>query len=427
MILRTRHAGNVAVRSGTIGNSTVPLNGSSYIAFSGATVNSDRANGLAAYGAAIRLIATTIASFDMCVYKGRGAEKQMVEDHPAARLLCEPAVGLCDQYTWVHDLARCVENDGNWFGRKIRHNGQVVSVDPIDPNLVRVRVEATGKVFDVMDGRGWRTLTTRDVLHVRGFAHTGFASGFSAMRLWANELGNALALSEFQGAFFRNGASPGVALKMPGKFDREQARQALDAWSADHSGLPNAHRPALLWGGAELATIPVNMSDAQFIESQKFTVEQIARITGVPAAMLDAGATATGRANTEQDALRFLTFCVLPRSKRILSALAADRDLFPEAGVYPAFEYGDMLAVDAATQAQVDKEHVQSGIFLVDEIRARKGMPPLPPIPADWTQAPGQIPQLTPVGGSPNPTVDTSHPTPAHAGDAAGMSVVDPD
>lgn len=428
MILRTRHAGDVAVRGGPIGDSSIPLNGAAYAPFSGALLNRDRVVGLAAYGAAIRLIATTIASFELCVYEGTASGKREMDDHPAALLLEDPAPGLCDSFDWLHDLARCVEVDGNWFALKRRSKGKLVALDPIPPDAVRVRRSPDGfKVFDVMDGTGWRTMSTRDILHVRGFTHTGFVSGFSAMRLWANDLGNALALSEFQGAFFRNGAAPGLVIEVPGRVNHAEAKQMLDLWSQDHQGLPNAHRPAVLWNGASVTQIPVNMSDAQFIESQKFSVEQIARITGVPAAMLDAGNVTTGRANTEQDALRFLTFCILPRAKRILAALAGDRDLFPDRNVYPQFEYDEMLAVDAQTQASVDKEMVQSGIFLVDEVRARKGLPPLPPVPDDWTQAPGMVPQITPVGGAPNPTAETGRTAPAEVSDDAGEATISGD
>lgn len=422
-VYRTRNAGNLAVRSGTIGDSSIPLNGAGYISWSGASASRKNIIGLAAYAAALRLISMTIASFELCVYQGKGPMKRDADDSPAAELLGNPSPGLVDGYSWLHDLAFQVENDGNWFGLKRKNTrGKLVGIDSVNPDIVQVRQDKTGiKVFDISDGTRWRTLTTSDVLHVRGFAHTGFLSGFSAMRLWANELGNALALSEFQGTFFRNNAAPGVVIEMPGKPDREQAKLFLEQWQSDHAGLPNANKPGIVWNGAKVTSIPVNLTDAQFIEAQRFSVEQIARITGVPAAMLDAGST-QGGGTTEQDALRFMTFCVMPRARRILSALHADGDLFPDKTLYPQFEYDQMLAVDAATQAQVDKEYVQSGIFLVDEIRARKGQGPLPPVPADWTQQPGMVPQITPVGGAPNPTATTPPETPVE--DDAGEYVI---
>jgi len=414
VILATRHAGNVTVRSGEFGDSTIPPNGAQYATFSGALLSRDRVNGLSAYAAANGLISMTMAAMELCVYQGKGAEKRERDDHPAQELFRDPAPGLVSPFDFIGDLARCVETDGNWCAIKLKRRGKVVALDPIPPEAFQIRQGTDGfKVFDIQDGTRRRTLTTADVLHVRGRTTRGFLSGFTVMQLYANEIGNALALSEFQGAFFRNGAAPGLVIEMPGRFDKEQARLMLDVWRQDHGGLPNASKPALMWGGAKVTPIPVSASDAQFIESQKFSVEQIARITGVPAAMLDAGTVSTGRQTTEQDALRFLTFCILPRAKRILSALATDPDLFPDRTAYPQFEYDDLMAVDAATQATVEKERVQSGIELVDEIRARKGLPPLPPIPADWTQRPGMVPQLTPVGGSPNPTVNTNGATPA--------------
>lgn len=414
MILRTLHNGNVAVRSGPIGDSSIPVRGS--IAYTGRPVDVERATGLAAYGAAVRLIATTMATFDIDVYEGEGAMKREVTSEPVAELLDQPVYGG-SSFDWLSDIAMSVETMGNAFCAKIRKGNTVVELRPIDPSAVRVRPDREyGKVFDVWQPGGWQTLTSRDILHVRGFTVNGFCSGFSSVQMYRHALGNALGLEEFQGRYFANDASPGVVLEVPGKPDREQARLMLETWQADHQGLPNARKPGIVWNGAKVTSIPVNMTDAQFIEAQRYGVEEVARITGVPAGLLDAS-TATTTPSTEQDWLRFLRLCLYPRSRRVLAALHADPDLFPDRKVYPAFEYDSMLAVDAATQATVDKEHVQSGIFLVDEIRARKGMGPLPPIPADWTQAPGMVPQLTPVGGAPNPTVGTGKTAPVAVAD----------
>lgn len=422
MILATRYAGNVAMRSGVIGDSTPPSRLTANRAWSGVQVDVAAATGLASYGAAIRLISTTIATFELGLYQGEGAKKTLVETGWLADLFDYPwSEGSC--FDWLSDIAVGPEGHGNTFLQKMKNRrGQVVELVPVDPELVRVRRLKGVKVFDVLsiDDRKWSTLTPSEILHVRGFSIRGFLSGFSPVAMHRDAIGNSIGLSEFQGRFFSNDARPGVVISVPGKVDREQARLMLDIWESDHAGLSNAHKPALLWNGATVIPVPVSMTDAQFIEANHYGVLEIARITGVPASLLDAGTTKTP-ISTEQDWLRFMRMCVYPRSRRILQALMADRDLFPYGSeIYPAFEYDAVLAVDAATQALVDKEHVQSGILLVDEVRGRKGLGPLPPVPADWALEPGKIPQITPVGGAPAPLVGTGKAT-----GAAPVPVVD--
>jgi hypothetical protein len=94
--------------------------------------------------------------------------------------------------------------------------------------------------------------------------------------------------------------------------------------------------------------------------------------------------------------------------RRIELALAADLDLFANTDVYPQFTTDDLLRADALTQAQVEHYQIQDGSLLPDEARAKRGQTPLPPIPEDPSQTPGMVPQVTPVGGAPNPVLAPS-------------------
>jgi hypothetical protein len=101
--------------------------------------------------------------------------------------------------------------------------------------------------------------------------------------------------------------------------------------------------------------------------------------------------------NVEQDTKRFLSFGLQSRLGRIQAAVRRDRDLFPAGtGLYPEHYTRNFIRLDAATEAEVRHKDVQSGVLLPDEARAELGLPPLP-------DGAGAIPQLTPVGGAPNP------------------------
>jgi HK97 family phage portal protein len=395
MIVRTVR-GNREFRTTEFGSSVIPPPGFGYSAFSGIPVTADRTFGLPAVIAAVRLIATLTATMDLGVYRGTGGDKETAEDSWQDKLLDQPNSEQ-SQFDFISDVAAGPEGYGNAFVEKVKFRGEVVELIPRDPDYVRVRRDGGRKVFDVsVDGRTRRNLTPAQILHVRGFTTSGYLSGFSPITLHRNALGTALALEEFQGRYFANNAEPGGAIVMPGSTTKTRALEILDLWSASHGGVSNAGKPGILSGGATWQTIGISLVDAQFVEAQKFTVEQIARIFGVPQDLIGGALDRGVAATAEQVGLRFLSFFLMPRLKRIEMAFAADLDLFAQTDVYPKFVTDDLLRADALTKAQVQHMQIQSGVLLADEARAEMGLPPLP-------DGVGQIPLVTPVGAGPNP------------------------
>jgi HK97 family phage portal protein len=408
MIVRSVR-GNREFRSGEFGSSAIPPPGSGYTSFSGIPVTSDRTFGLPAVMAAIRLVSEVTAAMDIGVFRGTGGDKKVADDSWQDKLMDQPNVEQ-SQFDFLSDVSAGVEGYGNSFVEKVKFRGEVVELIPRDPEYCRIRRDGGRKVFDIsVDGRTRSGLTQAQILHVRGFSVSGYASGFSPIAMYRQSLGTALALQEFQGRYFANNAEPGGAIVMPGSTTKTRALEILDLWSASHGGVSNAGKPGILSGGATWQTIGISLIDAQFIEAQRFSVEQIADMFRVPpdliGAVIDKGVAATA----EQVGLRFLVFYLLPRLRRIELAFASDLDLFAQTDVYPQFTTDDLLRADAATKAAVEHMQIQDGTLLVDEARADRGRPPLP-------DGIGQIPQITPVGGGENPV---PIPTPSTNGSTA--------
>ena len=400
MILRSVR-GNREFRAAEFGSSAIPPPGAGYSAFSGVPVTTERTFGLPAVMGAIRLVSEVTAALDIGVFRGSGADKETAEDSWQDALLDNPNTDQ-SQFDFLSDVSSGVEGYGNAFVEKVKYRGRVVELIPRDPDHVRIRREGNNKVFDVsLDGRT-RHLTSAQILHFRGFAINGYLSGFSPITVYRQALGTSLALQEFQGRYFANDATPSGAIEIPGGTNKVRSLEILELFNASHQGVSNAGKPALLSNGATWKSIGISLLDAQFIEAQRFSVEQIADMFRVPpdliGAVVDRGVAATA----EQVGLRFLVFYLLPRLRRIESTLACDLDLFGGHEVYPEFTTDDLLRVDALTQAQVEHYQIQDGSLLPDEARAKRGEKPLPPIPKDPSLTPGMVPQITPVGGAPN-------------------------
>jgi HK97 family phage portal protein len=395
VILATRR-GNREYRTPEFGSSALP----SYTQFmghlssSGQNVSLDKAAGLAGCGAAIRLLAETVAGLPLLVFTGHQADKRPARESWQHLLLEVPNPDQ-SPFDFLSDVAVCVETHGNAFVRKLKVRGKVVALYVLDPYLVQVkRDEGNQKVYVLSYGGTRETLGAGSVLHVRGFTLKGGDVGLSPIALHRETLGSGLALEKFQGSYFANDTTPGTYMQVPGPLTRTQAQEMSDVWHSTHGGPGNAGKFGVLYNNAELKNPGVPLRDAQFIEAQQISMEQQARIYLGPSASLLFGP--ADKKPNEQDSLRFYNFALLPRLRRIESAFRTDMDLFSGTDLYPEFKMDEFLRADAATAAEVRHKDIQSGVLLVDEVRAELGRPPLP-------GGVGQIPLVTPVGAAPNP------------------------
>jgi HK97 family phage portal protein len=408
VIIKTRYGGDLEVRDLYSGINTAPptwaqLTGSS----SGGRVTLPAAFGLPALGAAMRLVAGTIASLRLAVYHGRKGDKTEQPNDWRAQLLEAPTMEMSD-FDWLWDVAISLEATENALLEKVKFGSRVVELRPIPMDMARIyRDMRTGqKVIEIIQNGKTEKLTSDRVLHIRGQTMGAGAAGVS--RIWQHRdpVGAMLAAQRFEGKFFQNDARPGVAFIFPEGVRREQARDWKTEIELEYGGVDNSWKPFVAGGGVQITPIPVSLQDAQFVEGRRLSIEECGRIMDVSPLLL--GAHGNRTADFQQAVDHFLSMQLNPRLRRIERALKADTDLFGGSNLYPAFDINDLSFLNPLTRAQVVHEKIQDGTLLVDEARAAEGMPPLPPIPDDWTQAPGQMPQITPVGGAPNPLADTT-------------------
>lgn len=354
------------------------------------------AAGLPAVGAAIRLYANTIASLTLDVFEGKDADKKKRAESWQYQLLEYPNDEV-SRFTFFADLVSGLESCGNAFVFKgkmprARRLGALAILHPANMTVRRDR-NTNELIYEWWNGRETKRLNPADVLHIRGDTMGGGDIGYSPIQVHRQALTTQLRREQFEGRHYQNDARPGVALLFPEGVAKNQADEWGNAWDARHAGPMNRGRTAVLGGGADIKTFPISLEEEQWVESQKFSVQEVARMYGIPAALLEEGDHST----SEEESLRWLKFGLGPRLVRIQKAFKYDGDLFgPGSKLYPEFYIDDFLRSDAVSMAQVAKEKVQSGIWLQDEARAKEGLPPLP-------DGAGQIPQTTPVGGAPSP------------------------
>jgi len=362
------------------------------------------ATGLPAVGAAIRLYAGTVASLPINVFQGEDEKKKKKPDTWQAGLF-KYQNDETARFSFFWDLASGLESCGNAFifksrMQRARRLGAMAILRPENMTIRRDR-DTNELIYEWWNGRETRRIPTENILHIRGDTMGGGDIGYSPIQVHRMSLMGQLQREQFENRHFANDARPGVALMFPQGVSKDQADEFGNLWDSRHAGTANRGRTGVLGGGATIQTFPLSLEDQQWVESQKFSVEDVARMYGIPASMLEEGESD----NPDKDALRWLKFGLGPRLTRIQDAFLHDPDFFGQGSkLYPEFFLDEFLKSDAVSMAQVDHELVQSGVLLVDEARAKRGMPPL-------KDGAGQIPQITPVGGAPNPVAATNGKT----------------
>jgi HK97 family phage portal protein len=363
-------------------------------------VTRDTAIGLPAVGRAISLVAETIASLPLEVYEGKRANKRLRDDTWQYGLLSElPGLGDFTPFDLFSDIAACIEASGNAFVQKVKAANRVISLIVIDPARVEVYRDGGEKRFRVWpeDGKP-QEYGTGSIIHIRGFTVNGSDVGLSPISQHRQRIGFVSAQEQYLGRFYGQGVGKRIALEIPGQPTADQLKMMLSTFAANNAGLAQSHLPAALINGAKAIDVGMSLEDAQYVESEKLNLIQAAHIFKIPPKFL------TGEGDlTEWDFIALHQVGIAPRLRRIALALHTDADLFPDRKLYPEFDVRELVRTDAKTKAMVEHTQIQDGSKLIDEARAERGEGPLPPMPADPEQEPGKVPQLTPVGGAPNP------------------------
>jgi HK97 family phage portal protein len=347
---------------------------------SGVEVTADSAMRMSAVAACVRLISESIASLPLHVYE-RGDQRRRVVTGPATRLLHDEPNPLMSSFTFRETLAANVLLHGNGFAAIIRNGGgDAIELLPVPSPNVTVRRASAQLVYDVrLDGVQSFTVGQADMLHVPGLSFDGLL-GLSPIRYAAQSIGLGLAAEQYGAAFFGNGSTPSGYISLPGKLSKDQAAAMRDAWFSVYGGVKNAGKTAVLFEGGKFERISIPPNEAQFIETRKFQISDIARWYRVPPHMIGDLERATF-SNIEHQQLEFVMHTLRPWLVRIEQEL--NRKLFPSSmdgtpgGMLCEFNVDGLLRGDVKSRSDYYVRGRQWGWLSVNDIRRLENMEPL--------------------------------------------------
>ena len=211
------------------------------------------------------------------------------------------------------------------------------------------------------------------MLHIVGFSYDGIM-GKSPIRVASEALGIAQASQEFGANFFGRGANLSGILEHPSRLSDDAANRLRDSWNNRFAGIKNSHQTAILEEGVKFKPIGMPLADAQFIETRRFSVEEIARIFRVPNHLINDLTSAT-YSNIEQQSLEFAKYSLTPYlvnwEQELNRKLLADRELSTH---FFKFQTKELLRGDADSRADYYRKLFEIGAISPNEIRTMEDM-----------------------------------------------------
>ncbi len=268
--------------------------------------------------ACMRVLSEAIAQLSLHVYEYTENGKKRVQEHPLYFLLHDQPNEEMTSFIFRETLMSHILIYGNAYAQILRNGrGNVIGLYLLMPDKMKVDRDDKNRLIYIysrydeanpnLKEQGDIVLYTDEILHIAGLGFDGLV-GYSPIAMAKNAIGISLACEEYGATFFANGASPSGVLEHPGVIKNpERVRQA---WQAAY-GSANSHRTAIFEEGMKYTLISIPNNEAQFLETRKFQLEEIARLYRVPLHLIGDLDHATF-SNIEQQSLEFVKYTLDP-------------------------------------------------------------------------------------------------------------------
>ena len=354
---------------------------------SGKPVNERTAMQTTAVYACVRILAEAVASLPLHVYEYQDdGGKKLVHDHPLYYLLHDEPNPEMTSFVFRETLMSHLLIWGNAYAQIIRDGaGRVLGLYPLLPDKMDVQRDDRGNIYYVYSRNsdenpmfkeyGDIRLKAEDVFHIPGLGFDGLI-GYSPIAMAKNAVGMTLACEEYGARFFANGANPGGVLEHPGVL--KDPSKVRESWNSVYRGVNNAHKIAVLEEGMKYQQIGIPPEEAQFLETRKFQINEIARLYRIPPHMVG-DLDKSSFSNIEQQSLEFVKYTLDPWVIRWEQSLQRSLLLPGEKGKYfIKLNVDGLLRGDYQSRMNGYAVGRQNGWFSANDIREMENMNPIP-------------------------------------------------
>jgi HK97 family phage portal protein len=358
------------------------LYGAGHGTHSGEPVSLERAASLTAVWACVTLIAGSIASMPLILYRRVGEDRERAVEHPLYDVLHTRPNPVQPVVAFWEAMITALLLRGNAYAMLTRDDdSRVRALWCVNPDRVLVEVLRTGRLrCKVATPDGQTTVPDSGMLHIVGPMSDDGYTGRSVITTFRETLGLGLALERYGEEFFANAATPRGVITTPRPLGSTAQNNLKEGVEAAHKGRGKRHGTLVLEDGVKFEPIGISHEDSQFVEVRRFTTEEVARIFGVPPHMI--GADIKGSmtySNSELESLRLLKHTLGPWLARIESAVNfALISPLERRQMYAEYLPDALLATDTKGRYEAYKLALEAGFLTLDEVRRKENLPALP-------------------------------------------------
>ena len=343
----------------------------------GLFVSEESAMRTSAVYACVRVLAETVASLPLPLYKRLTKGKEKAIYHPLYSLLHDVPNHEMTSFSFRETMMTHLLLWGNAYALIVYKGKTPVELWPLHPSRVYVDRHSVTKelIYYYSDDDGQKMYSSSQILHIPGLSYNGI-KGLSPIALARETIGLSQATEEFGSRFFSNGARPGGILEHPGIVkDPEKLRTS---WENVYKGVKNSHKIAVLEEGMTYKEIGIPPNDAQFLETRKFQLNEICRMFRVPPHLIGDLERATF-SNIEHQSIDFVVHTIRPWLVRWEQAIQrcllseGERSLY-----FVKFTVDGLLRGDFKTRMDGYAVGRQNGWYSANDIRELEDLNPLP-------------------------------------------------
>ena len=334
----------------------------------------------------VRILAEAVAGLPLHLYRYKeDGSKEKALSHPLYLLLHDEPNPEMSSFVFRETLMTHLLLWGNAYAQIIRNGrGEVIALYPLMPDRMAVDRDVNGQLYyeyttstdDAPTVKGSIVrLKPSDVLHIPGLGFDGLV-GYSPIAMAKNAIGLAIATEEYGSKFFANGAQPSGVLEHPGTIKDPQ--RVRDSWMSQFGGSANSNKIAVLEEGLKYTPISISPEQAQFLETRKFQINEIARIFRVPPHMVG-DLEKSSFSNIEQQSLEFVKYTLEPWLVRWEQSI--QRTLFSaeeKKAYFVRFNVEGLLRGDYASRMNGYAVGRQNGWMSANDIRELENLDRIP-------------------------------------------------
>ena len=343
---------------------------------SGVSVNEETALKYSAVYGCVRILAETIASIPLNLYKRTKRGKTKLTENNLYNLLHSQSNEELTSFSWREIVMAHVLLWGNHYSQILRDGyNRVKSLHPLLPERMKperikdresTRYNKKQYIYQPLSGRKV-ILQPNEILHIPGLSFDGLV-GKSPLGWYREQIGLGLAMEEYSSRFFSGGLSAGGIFTTPKSLKQPTYDRLKQELKEKYTGLNKAFKTMVLEEDLKFSQVSVNPNDAQLLESKKFQLEEVARLFRVPLFMLQNVDRATF-SNIEHLDIAFVVHTIRPWLVRIEQSLNMQllsakekKNLFFE------FVVDGLLRGDITARFNAYTQGIQNGIYSPNDI-----------------------------------------------------------